>query len=207
MVHDDGPVGLDACGSSSTMSGWSSDAGIALAATLAGRLGIEALVDAVCAVASGPAGRGERGPQGDDAGATRWCSAPTAIDDCDVLRAGRTRRLLGRLAAGAVDAGDVPARVHVRACAPARPGARPRRSRARGRRARARRRAAGDRRRQLRRRGARLRQAGRRLRLHPQARLPPDPRDAARTPARCCTSACARGRRTPHAGCCASSTS
>ena len=35
-----------------------------------------------------------------------------SIDDCEVLRAGRTRRLVGRLAADAVDVGDV-ARVHL----------------------------------------------------------------------------------------------
>ena len=56
-----------------------------------------------------------------------------SIDDCDVLRAGRTRRLLGGWVAGAVDAGDVPARVHVRARAPARRAARRRRSSGRGR--------------------------------------------------------------------------
>ena len=103
-------------------------------ATLARRLGIEALVDAARAISGDRAGRGEPGPQGDDAGARRWRSARTASMTATCCAAGRTRRCWasGR---GAVDAGDVPAGVHVRACPPARPRARPRRWRGRGRRA------------------------------------------------------------------------
>ena len=54
------------------------------------------------------------------------------IEDCDVLRSGQTAAVLGHRVVGAIDARDVPARVHVRARPPARPGARPRASRARG---------------------------------------------------------------------------
>jgi len=45
MVHDDGPVGLDDLEVSFDDERVVSDAGIALAATLAARLGIEGLVD------------------------------------------------------------------------------------------------------------------------------------------------------------------
>src|SRR3954452_25329207 len=94
MVQDDGPVGLD---------GWRvefddqrvvCDAGIALVATLAQRLGIEALA----------AGRVRlRRDRPDAANAGRKVMAllfamvlgADSIDDCDLLRAGRTRRLLG----------------------------------------------------------------------------------------------------------------
>ena len=82
------------CGSSLTTSGWSRDAGIALVATLAGRLGIEA------------AGRPVRAASRDRPGAANagrkvmalvyaMLLGADCIDDCEVLRAGRTRRLLG----------------------------------------------------------------------------------------------------------------
>jgi hypothetical protein len=49
LVHDDGPVGLDGIGVAFDDERAVADAGIVLAATLARRLGIEALVDdAVC---------------------------------------------------------------------------------------------------------------------------------------------------------------
>ena len=57
MVHDDGPVGLDGIGVAFDDERAVADAGIVLAATLARRLGIEALVDdAVVSVT----GRGRR---------------------------------------------------------------------------------------------------------------------------------------------------
>ena len=69
------------------------NAGLLLAATLAGRLGLEELVDE--AVDLGAAGRGAAGREGVVAGARRCCSAADSIDDCDVLRCGETQRVLG----------------------------------------------------------------------------------------------------------------
>jgi hypothetical protein len=94
MVKDDGPVGLDGVQVVFDDERAVSDAGIALVATLAGRLGIETL-----------AGRlvGLRGDRPGAANAGRKVMAvlyamvlgADSIDDCDALRAGRTRRLLG----------------------------------------------------------------------------------------------------------------
>src|SRR5271157_5026078 len=94
MVHDDAAVGLDGVEVLFDDERVVSDAGIALVATLAGRLGIEAL-----------AGRLVRLP-GDRPGAANagrkvmaliyaMLLGADSIDDCDVLRAGRMRRLLG----------------------------------------------------------------------------------------------------------------
>ena len=94
MVHDDRPVGLDGVDVVFDDERVVSDAGVMLVATLAGRLGIEAL--AVDLVRLRP---GRPGP----ANAGRKIMAlvfamilgADSIDDCDVLRAGRTGRLLG----------------------------------------------------------------------------------------------------------------
>jgi len=93
MVHDDGPVGLDCVAVAFDDERAVADAGIVLAATVAQRLGIEALVnDAVCL--------GSR-PGAANAGAKvmTLVSAMTlgadGIDDCDMLRAGRTGQVLG----------------------------------------------------------------------------------------------------------------
>ncbi len=94
MVHDDGPVGLDGVEVVFDDEKVVSDAGVMLVATLAGRLGIEAL--AVDLVRLRP---GRPGP----ANAGRKIMAlvfamilgADSIDDCQVLRAGRTGRLLG----------------------------------------------------------------------------------------------------------------
>jgi len=94
MVHDDGPVGLDGVRVCFDDERVVSDAGIALAATLAARLGIEGLVGGFVRL------RRDR-PGAPNAGrkvmALIFAMALGAdcIDDCDVLRAGRTRRLLG----------------------------------------------------------------------------------------------------------------
>ena len=94
MVQDDEPVGLDGVRVAFDDDRVVSDAGIALAATLAGRLGIEALVRRFVRL------RRDR-PGASNAGrkviALIYAMALGAdsIDDCDVLRAGRTRRLLG----------------------------------------------------------------------------------------------------------------
>ena len=204
MVHDDGPVGLDGVQVAFDDERVVSDAGIVLVATLASGWGSRRSSSARLPGATGR-GRRTRAPR-----SWRLVSAMAlgadCIDDCDVLRAGRTRRLLaGWIAAPSTLGTFLRAFTfgHVRQLdrvlgealtrawqAGAGPGA------------------------------ARLVvdidsfigevhgcQAGCRVRLHPRARLPPDARHAAPTPARCCTSACGRARRTRHAGCCASSTS
>jgi len=98
MVQDDGPAGLDGVGVRFDDRRAVANAGIVLVATLAARLGIEALVDRVVCL-------GER------AGAANpgrklvtlvyaMALGADSIDDCDVLRSGGTGRLLGgRLAA------------------------------------------------------------------------------------------------------------
>jgi hypothetical protein len=93
MVHDDGPVGLDGIGVTFDDERAVADAGIVLVATLAQRLGIEALVDdAVCL--------GDR-PGAANAGVkvmtlvSAMALGADCIDDCDVLRAGRSGQVLG----------------------------------------------------------------------------------------------------------------
>src|SRR6266705_1965344 len=94
MVHDDAAVGLDGVEVVFDDGRLVSDAGIALVATLAGRLGIEALVGRLVTL------RGDR-PGAANAGRKVMALVygmvlgADCIDDCEVLRAGRTRRLLG----------------------------------------------------------------------------------------------------------------
>src|SRR6266540_3771113 len=94
MVHDDGAVGLDGLQVVFDDERVVSDAGVALVATLAQRLGIEALAQQLVRL------RRER-PGAANAGrkviALVYAMALGAdcIDDTDILRAGRTRRLLG----------------------------------------------------------------------------------------------------------------
>jgi hypothetical protein len=94
MVHDDGAVGLDGLVVEFDDERVVCDAGIALVATLAGRLGIEALAGRLVRL------RGDR-PGAANAGRKvialvfAMVLGADSIDDCDVLRAGRTRRLLG----------------------------------------------------------------------------------------------------------------
>jgi hypothetical protein len=94
MVHDDGPVGLDGVEVAFDDERVVSDAGIVLVATLAGRLGIERLVERFVRL------RRDR-PGASNAGRKvmtlvyAMALGADSIDDCDVLRAGRTRRLLG----------------------------------------------------------------------------------------------------------------
>lgn len=93
MVHDDGPVGLDAMQVSFDDERVVSDAGIVLVATLAGRLGIEALAQRRCAY--GPITPARATSQKVMALIYAMVLGADCIDDCDVLRAGRTRRLVG----------------------------------------------------------------------------------------------------------------
>ena len=93
MVHVGGPVGLDAVAVSFDDERAVADAGIVLCATLARRLGIEALVDETVDLGERP-GRGEPGREGHDLVSAMALGAD-CIDDCDVLRAGRTGDVLG----------------------------------------------------------------------------------------------------------------
>jgi Transposase DDE domain group 1 len=94
MVHDDGPLGLDGVRVAFDDERVVSDAGIALAATLAARLGIEALVERSVRL------RRDR-PGAPNAGRKvmsliyAMALGADSIDDCELLRSGRTRRLLG----------------------------------------------------------------------------------------------------------------
>src|SRR3954471_6793312 len=93
MVHVDGPVGLDGVAVAFDDERAVADAGIVVAATLAGRLGIEALIDARVDL-------GERVGAGNEGAKVMTLISAMAlgadcIDDCDVLRAGRTADVLG----------------------------------------------------------------------------------------------------------------
>jgi|SRR5947209_2034421 len=94
MVHDDEPVGLDGVQVTFDDERVVSDAGVALVATLAGRLGIERLVGRFVCL------RRDR-PGAHNAGRKvmalifAMVLGADCIDDCALLRAGRTRRLLG----------------------------------------------------------------------------------------------------------------
>src|SRR3954467_766154 len=93
MVHVDGPVGLDGVAVCFDDERAVADAGIVLAATLAQRLGIEALVDERVVL-------GERvGAGNEGAKVMTLISAmllgADCIVDCDVLRSGRTADVLG----------------------------------------------------------------------------------------------------------------
>ncbi len=94
MVHDDGPLGLDGVQVKFDDERVVSDAGIALAATLAARLGIEDLAQRCVRLRPdrpGAAGAGRKVMSLIFAMAL----GADSVDDCDVLRSGRTRRLLG----------------------------------------------------------------------------------------------------------------
>src|SRR5215211_4422333 len=93
MVHVDGPVGPDGVAVAFDDQRAVGDAGIVLSATLAGRLGIEALVDERVAL-------GDRVGAGNEGAKVMTLISAMAlgadcIDDCDVLRAGRTADVLG----------------------------------------------------------------------------------------------------------------
>jgi len=67
MVHDDAAVGLDGVEVVFDDERLVSDAGIALVATLAGRLGVEALAARLVQLRGDRPGGGERGTEGDGA--------------------------------------------------------------------------------------------------------------------------------------------
>jgi len=93
VVDDGGPVGLDGVQVAFDDERVVSDAGIMLVATLAERLQVEGLVDRCVRLGV----RGSASQAGRKVMALVYAMALGAdsIDDCDVLRAGRTGRLLG----------------------------------------------------------------------------------------------------------------
>jgi hypothetical protein len=94
VVHDDEAVGLDGLNVVFDDERVVSDAGIALVATLAERLGIEARARRLVRLRPGRPGRANAGRKV-MALVFAMLLGADSIDDCDVLRAGRTRRLLG----------------------------------------------------------------------------------------------------------------
>src|SRR3954462_10748691 len=94
VVDDDTAVGLDGLQVEFDDERVVSDAGIMLVATLAGRLGIEALAGRLGGLRPDRPGAGNAG--GKVMGLVfAMLLGADSIDDCGVLRAGRTRRLLG----------------------------------------------------------------------------------------------------------------
>src|ERR1035437_3250502 len=94
MVQDDELVGLDGGRVVFDDERVVSDAGVALVATLAGRLGIEQLVGRFVRLARDRPGAANAGRKV-MALIFAMVLGADCIDDCEVLRAGRTRRLLG----------------------------------------------------------------------------------------------------------------
>src|SRR5205807_3709476 len=94
MVHDDAAVGLDGVEVVFDDERLVSDAGIALVATLAGRLGIERLVGRFVRLRRDRPGAANAGRKV-TALIYAMLLGADCIDGCELLRAGRTRRLLG----------------------------------------------------------------------------------------------------------------
>ena len=94
MVQDDGPVGLDGVRVAFDDERVVSDAGIVLAASVAARLGIEVLAQRFVRLRPKLPGASNAGRKVMSLVFAMALGADS-IDDCDVLRAGRTRRLLG----------------------------------------------------------------------------------------------------------------
>ena len=94
MVQDDGPVGLDGVRVKFDDERAVSDAGLLLLATLAARLGIEECAQRFVRLRPKRPGAGNTGRKVMSVIFAMALGADS-IDDCDVLRAGRTRRLLG----------------------------------------------------------------------------------------------------------------
>ena len=94
MVQDDEPVGLDGLQVEFDDERVVSDAGVMLVASVAQRLGIEALAGGLVRLRRGRPGAANAGRKV-MALIFAMVLGADSIDDCDVLRAGRTRRLLG----------------------------------------------------------------------------------------------------------------
>src|SRR6059036_3560269 len=94
MVQDDEVVGLDGLRVEFDDERVVSDAGVALVATLADRLGVEELARRLVRLRRDRPGAANAGRK-IMALLFAMVLGADCIDDCDVLRAGRTRRLLG----------------------------------------------------------------------------------------------------------------
>jgi hypothetical protein len=94
MVQDDKPVGLDGVQAEFDDERVVSDAGVMLVATLAQRLGIEALARQLVQLRRDRPGAGNAGRKV-MALLYAMVLGADSIDDCELLRAGRTGRLLG----------------------------------------------------------------------------------------------------------------
>lgn len=94
MVQDDEPVGLDCLRVQFDDERAVSDAGVMLVAALGGRLGIEALAGRLLRLRRDRPGAANAGRKV-MALIFAMVLGADSIDDCDLLRAGRTRRLLG----------------------------------------------------------------------------------------------------------------
>jgi hypothetical protein len=94
MVHDDEAVGLEGLNVAFDDERVVSDAGIVLAATLADRLGIEERARRLVRLRRGRPGAANAGRKVMALMFAMLLGADS-IEDCDVLRAGRTRRVLG----------------------------------------------------------------------------------------------------------------
>jgi len=94
MVHDDKPVGLDGVQVKFDDERVVSDAGVMLVATIAQRLGIEALAQRLVRLRRDRPGAANAGRKV-IAVLYAMVLGADSIDDCGVLRAGRTSRLLG----------------------------------------------------------------------------------------------------------------
>jgi len=94
MVHDEEPVVLDQLTVAFDDERLVSDAGVALVATVAGRLGIEPLAQRLVRLRPDRAGAANAGRKVMSLVYAMLLGADS-IDDCDLLRSGRTRRLLG----------------------------------------------------------------------------------------------------------------
>src|SRR3954454_21750507 len=93
VVQDEGPVGLDGVRVTFDDERVVSDAGLMLLATLAARLGIEELAQRCVRLRAKLPGAGNAGRKVMSLIFAMALGADS-IDDCDVLRSGRTRRLL-----------------------------------------------------------------------------------------------------------------
>ena len=93
MVQDDGPVGLDGVGVGFDDERAVAHAGVALVATLAERLGLEALVEEGVVLGDRP-GAGNEGAKVMTLVSAMALGAD-CIDDCELLRSGRTADIVG----------------------------------------------------------------------------------------------------------------
>jgi hypothetical protein len=94
VVHDDRPVGLDRVEVVFDDERVVSDAGVMLVSTLAGRLGVEAMAGDLVRLRGDRPGRANAGRKV-MALVFAMILGADSVDGCDVLRAGRTGRLLG----------------------------------------------------------------------------------------------------------------